>query len=224
MTEQNGSSYHSLTNGWFIIKIQGEAKVSPFFVFIYELFNMDKKLFKEIRNKLKFFEREKKHKYKENPLYRNKGNGQWGYYVNEDFGDVVNYMNEHNLTSLVDLGAGEGHIVELLNDMGYNAKGYEIEEELIDKYHENFSRNNVFQKDVMDITKEDIEDFQVIYMYQPFSDRTLLKKFLHRLINEMNVDQTIVYKDEKRIPNWFVSHLVKKEPIIYGYHEIFRIL
>ena len=59
---------------------------------------------------------------------------------------ALNYMKENGLTTLIDLGAGEGHPIELLNDLGFDAKGYEIEDELIDVNQERKLKEEILKQ------------------------------------------------------------------------------
>ena len=174
-----------------------------------------------IKRQLKQLDRQLNFK-RNKEIYHKKSNGQWGYYINPHFDQVVEYLNEKNLKKVIDLGAGEGHVIELLNDMGFQAKGYEIEDELIEQYHQKFNKDNIIKKDIMFLTTDDIKDFEVIYFYDPFRDLELKKNFLIYITNIVIPDQTIIYKHEKdRIKN-YLSEVTGLKTEVYHFLEIFR--
>jgi len=149
----------------------------------------------DYKRKIKQINRKNRETHTRESLYFNKGNGQWGYYLNVDIEKVIDYLNKNNLKTVVDLGAGEGHIVELLNEMGFQAKGYEIEDVLIENYNKEFGKGNVTKKDIMYLTVEDIKEFEVIYFYQPFKDIGLMDNFLTNLKNVMT-NQTYIFQSD----------------------------
>ena len=184
-----------------------------------------RKIIKDVRYKLAIHNASNNQKKKTNNLYFDKGNGQWGYVINMGFGAVLTYMMENNLKSLIDLGAGVGYSVEVSNDMGFKAKGYEIEDKFIEEHNNIFNNNNIIKKDIMTLKTQDIKDFAVIYIYQPFRDRTLMREFLNNLINILVSDQIILYKNDGVKPlndNPTLEEISNKKTEFYHELEVFK--
>lgn len=120
----------------------------------------------------------------------------YGYYINENFGAVVDYMIKKKKSSLVDLGAGAGHCLLLLHGMGYTVKGYEDDRMLIET-HIKLRGNNIEQKDIWNLTVEDIKDYQVIYFYQPFKSTVKMKKFIKLVLELKQKKQVVLYQPAK---------------------------
>lgn len=134
--------------------------------------------------------------------YQEKDNGEWGYVINNKFGDVVDYMLENDFTKIVDLGSGVGHGIELLHRMGFYARGYENEDILIQENNIVFGKklhSLIQNKNVMTLTTSDIKDFEVLYCWDPFKDEKLKKKFMHNLIDIMLPGQVILNKSVKEL-------------------------
>ena len=141
-------------------------------------------------------------------LYNNrgKGNGEWGYIINFHFGEVAAYMLENDFKTIIDLGAGVGHGIEILNLIGLEARGYENEDELIMENAKFFGKKltllggdeslTIRKKDIMSLTTNDIKEFEVIYFWQPFKDEILLNKFLINLFEIISPNQTILFKKD----------------------------
>jgi len=145
----------------------------------------------------------KPYRHKADNIYKDKGNGEYGYHINRYFGHVFSYMLEHNLNSIVDLGAGVGHGIEILKIFGYKVKGFENEDQLIQENANIFGKKvgmnkfgsvTIEKKDLRNLNKSDIEGFEIIYMWQPFKDKELLNSFLSKVINMIDSNQTILFR------------------------------
>jgi hypothetical protein len=170
-------------------------------------------------------------------LYKNKNNGEWGYCINLDFGEVATYMLENNLKTIIDLGAGIGHGIEILNTMGLQAKGYEIKDSLIKENAHFFGKKltmlganeslTIEKKDIMNLTKNDIKDFEVIYLWQPFKDKILLNKFFINLFKIISLNQIILFKKdnilkEKYVKEKYLQQFTDTKIEEYGSLEVFK--
>jgi hypothetical protein len=149
------------------------------------------------------------------------GGKEWGYYINPDFGDVVQYMVENDLNSFIDLGAGAGHIMEIMRLAGYKVRGYENEPALIEEYEATFlakhHNNFLFEKDIMTLSTEDIRGFEVLYAWQPFRDLSLLNIFIDKTISIMTPDQVFLLKVNNS--TWKSPENLIKNESIYIYKK-----
>ena len=142
-----------------------------------------------------------------------KNKGQFGYYFNSHLIDLLLFMWEYNLKSIVDLGAGVGHLIMILYEFGFSVGGYEIEKDLIlegIKIHQSHILENCLkEKDILILTKIDLRQFEVIYFWEPFSDERLVKKFVDNLISRMKKNQYIAYRQSGRIGDELIKYVEK---------------
>jgi len=124
-----------------------------------------------------------------------KNKGQWGYYITNNLYELMYELQKNNINSLFDLGAGVGHLVLLLNSFGINAKGIEIEEELVNR--SKLLINNITQNDIFNLTQNDMNKDESLYFWDPFYDKVLIEKFVKHLENIMIKDQLIVFQNVK---------------------------
>ena len=130
--------------------------------------------------------------------------GQWGYIANPNIESIKDFMISKNLTSIADLGCGNGMLLFILSLYRYignpsrftkpfinTFKGFEIEKELIEDGRKMFRLGDLVQKDILTLTKKDIEGIELIYFWEPLHERTLAKKFVKNLAKIVSEDQYI---------------------------------
>ncbi len=135
--------------------------------------------------------------------YENKGKsnvslynrGYYPYIANDDIGLVGIYMQKLGLKSVVDLGCGLGFGMLLLRDkFGVEVGGYELDSELLSKIPKK-DKHLFKEKNILDLTKDDIKDYQVIYFYDPIYNTESRKRFIDNLSNIMSEGQYLIFKD-----------------------------
>ena len=141
---------------------------------------------------------ERKEYSREEPLYYDKENGEWGYVINMQFHKVVDYMLARNLSSIVDLGAGIGDCLEICRKLGFKVKGYEIEDILVTRHLKEMTKVFVEKKDIWHLTNSDIQGYQVIYAWSPFKNEELKDQFINKVKEIMSNDQIFIYMEDKR--------------------------
>lgn len=130
-----------------------------------------------------------------NLCYRLKKNNQeFGYYISYDVYDIAVTLNKLKKTKVIDLGCGAGILMQILNTLGFRTKGFEIEDSLITRAR--FITNNIFKKDITEITTEDIKDYEVLYFWEPIPGDALSRKFVANLEKVMLPGQMIIYKPD----------------------------
>lgn len=117
--------------------------------------------------------------------------GQFGYYINKKMGSFIEKMLNHNIKSVMDLGAGYGHFVAVASKFLDYSCGIEIEEELISKSR---LTRDIEHKDIFDLTKEDVKEIEALYFYEPFHSKDLSEKFVEHLMLIMYEGQKIFYR------------------------------
>lgn len=135
-----------------------------------------------------------------NIIYQVKTNKQeYGYYMNENLFPVFEIFNSLNCKSLLDLGSGPGLMLKALKQVfnDCNFVGYDNEKIFVEDSKKLFY-TNVQQKNILTLKKEDVNDFEVLYFYEPFCTPYNLKnikceKFIKNLSKIMYVGQYIIY-------------------------------
>lgn len=156
---------------------------------------------------------------------KGKDNSEYGYYINQDFSRLAEILQVYKVKHLVDLGSGSGILLYVLSRYLYYTKftGYEIEETLI-----NFSnlylksrRITTYKKDLLKLTKKDLENFDCLYFWEPIYNKDLAKVFVNRLVTSMYPGQLIIYKCSGSI----LTHLIDSKAfskISENGYEIFK--
>lgn len=110
------------------------------------------------------------------------------YAPNFQFWEVIMYMIENNLNSIVDLGAGIGHNLEMCRRLGMTVRGYETDVRLI---HSAF--DFVTPLDVEQIKPEDIAGFDVVYAFGPTRNQKRNDEFVKHVRGILAPDQVFAY-------------------------------
>ena len=121
---------------------------------------------------------------------------QYGYYISKNVGYAILAMLKYDVKKVVDLGAGQGHVVRLFNQFGFEAKGFEIEKKLIKHSSNSFSLEH---RDILKMRKSTLEPYDAVFFYEPFASDKLAKKFAYHLANVMKEGQYIFYDQAGRI-------------------------
>ncbi len=135
-----------------------------------------------------------RYKIKNNNIdYTIKKNGEFGYYPNDNIIPIIKYIEKNDIKSFLDLGSGCGIFLKVLNQFtNVKVMGYEIEKKLVDL--SNLFQVPTLKKNIITLKKEDIQDYQVIYFWEPLYKKELAEKFANNLVNILSKDQIIIYK------------------------------
>ena len=98
-------------------------------------------------------------------------------------------MIQNNLSSIVDLGSGHGHVLEICRRLGWKVKGYEIDPLIVREAYD-----FVELKDVENIEEDHIYCFDMIYMYGPFMDDKKNIDFAEKIKSKMSPGQYFMYR------------------------------
>ena len=125
---------------------------------------------------------------------KNKGDnsGQYGYYITPvpHFHTILNLTKKYKITGIVDLGAGAGHFVSIMNTLGVRTRGIELEPTLVTLA--NALHSYVGSGDILKpILLRDNEN--AVYFYEPMFARELQEKFVKNLEESLNKGQYIIY-------------------------------
>jgi len=143
--------------------------------------------------------------------YQVKKNGEYGYYPNTHIIPIIKYIEENDIKSILDLGSGSGIFLKLLNQYtNVEVMGYENEKKLVDL--SNRFKVPTLKKNIITLKKQDIQDYQVIYFWEPLYDNKLAQKFANNLVNILSKDQIIIYKGAGSIGHYL--DLTKKLDIV----------
>lgn len=156
----------------------------------------------------------------------NPNKGQFGYYCNESPGTLYTLMQRLDKTRLLDLGSGLGlvlYVIDKISNHSIKVTGYEIEDLLIKIGNSLFLRTfgesiKIHKKDILKLTKKDLEDHEVIYFWEPFASEELQNLFAKNLINNMYPGQIIACKANQ---NWFNCKELKKLDSIEFRHSVY---
>jgi len=153
--------------------------------------------------------------YSENSLYYQpkQDKAEYGYYINDDLGDIIIALSKYELNQIIDLGCGPGHIISFLQTFGYKVKGFEIEDQLITDHKISHPRSGnygeipIIKKNILTLTTKDltIRDPEncAIYFYEPLTSNDYrdgkpnddhIKSFVSNLVKQMSKGQYILYK------------------------------
>lgn len=153
--------------------------------------------------------------------YTRKNNkDEFGYYFNNNIHEVIIFMKLLKLTSVLELGAGAGLAMNLFEIFGFQAKGFEIEDELIKEYSILFARNrsSIIKKDILTLTKPDFKidskPASIIYLWEPFSSSSLQKQFAELLVSKMYKGQYLAYRFESMASHQVLDKEIHEERFI----------
>lgn len=117
-----------------------------------------------------------------------KNKGQYGYYISNYPGCLLTLINEikklrgTDFINILDLGSGAGLLMKIISswDRGIVTKGYEIEDSLV-RYANYHGMCNTIKKDILTLTTTDLEKQDILYFWEPLSERKLAKQFVDNL-------------------------------------------
>lgn len=106
--------------------------------------------------------------------------------------NIINFINRKKSGNInfLDLGSGIGFIFKLM-PKNFTCVGYEIQDELIcigNKY-----KLNICKKNILELKKEDISNFDVIYIFEPLKNKKDCEIFTNNLIKIINNEQLLIY-------------------------------
>lgn len=143
---------------------------------------------------------------KEYKIGISKQNGEWGFIPTRNIVELASIMLDLKLDSkeikFVDLGSGPGTLLLCLSIFfdKMHFVGYDNESLFVDNigfldYPYNVKLDNVKleKKDLLRLTKIDIESADVFYMYEPFSNGKKAKDFVDNLVPLLKSGQIIIY-------------------------------
>lgn len=146
-------------------------------------------------------------------------NNSYGYYdTNVDkiiefitFCKYVQKSCNYSYINVIDLGCGTGKLLKYLeffrNDLFESIKGFEIQKELI-KIGTEIYNVNIKEKDLLQVNKYDFLTTNMVFLYEPFNEHEIAKKFITRLIpclrsnchiylNSIGIISSILAKDKR---------------------------
>jgi SAM-dependent methyltransferase len=137
----------------------------------------------------------------------------FGYYISRSVPDLYLLLRELKVKKFLDLGCGMGIILKMLwvlsgfdeENKGYlEVRGIEIDELLV-KYSLRVCGNGHFvrQGDILSLSKDDIKDADVIYMWEPFRSDEYIKKIHDDLYKLMEPNQRIIFNSSGRVGSYF---------------------
>jgi 2-polyprenyl-3-methyl-5-hydroxy-6-metoxy-1,4-benzoquinol methylase len=162
------------------------------------------------------------------PKHDGDNKGQFGYYPNSNVADILLFMKEYDLKTIMDLGAGAGILVHTLRRLGFKAYGMEIEDSLVEISNNiqgmNWDENSfVIKQDILTIASFDIQKYDCIYFWEPFYQRDLAKKFVENLSKSMKSGQYILYKRHGDIFNFLDIDVTFKKLPMYGVNDCYYV-
>jgi len=128
--------------------------------------------------------------YREKSKGPNKG--QYGYYINNQVEDIIFAIERLNINKTLDIGAGVGHVVAILRQLGFQIRGIENEPALFEKSR--LITSNIFLKDFFETTKGYMSYYDAFYFWEPVFDEKLAERFVKHLSEVVGKDTHILYK------------------------------
>jgi SAM-dependent methyltransferase len=122
--------------------------------------------------------------------------GQWGYFVSRDVYPLLKLLERYNISSLCDLGSGVGIFLRALRDFAWfnlNVTGFEIEPLFVEIANDYFDVRTL-KKNILLLKQEEIKEFEVLYIYEPFTSDEVRDNFFDNLLNIMVKGQLFFYK------------------------------
>jgi len=116
------------------------------------------------------------------PLRRTE-KGFWGNSVHDEVFELFNKIKLEKYKSFIDLGSGDGRVV-LIASLFTNAKGIEVDKELIEKSRQ-FNKELKLDAEFIhnDFYEYDIKDYDVVYS---FPDTSINSGLQEKLMKELN--------------------------------------
>lgn len=150
--------------------------------------------YKDILNKTDLFEKDKLYPGTENDRTQN-NNKYWGFHASE-YGilgvikSISKILNKNGIKKpkIIDIGCGIGNIIRATNMIGLDSYGIEINEDL-KKFHTGIK---VYYGDIFSKLNL-LQDKDIIYLYQPFRDDDIEKKFMSKIYNHTKQDVVVIY-------------------------------
>jgi hypothetical protein len=150
--------------------------------------------YQDIINKSDVFEKDKLYPKLDDDKTQNSGK-YWGFHAS-DYGvfGVINSIykilkkNGIKKPKIIDIGCGVGNIVRVSNMIGLDSYGIEINKDL-KKFHTDIKveYGNIFSKLNL------LQDKDIIYLYQPFRDDSIEKKFMKMIYDYTKEDVVVIY-------------------------------
>ena len=119
----------------------------------------------------------------------------WDYDINPHFNEVLQWMEDNDKTSILDLGAGLGDCLMAAKDVGHAVLGFENNPELLKD-----APKEIIEKDILKIVKKNLKGYEVIYSWEPFKHPVKAKKFIEMVFKKLHKGQVLIYKAQKHMP------------------------
>jgi trans-aconitate methyltransferase len=107
---------------------------------------------------------------------------------------LVAILKKNKIRSFIDLGCGAGVLLKILTMFipDISVKGVDNEETLV-QYCNKFMAFGTKKRNILSLKREDIESYQVIYFYEPFTSRSMAQRFVENLSKIVTEGQYIIY-------------------------------
>lgn len=132
------------------------------------------------------------------PAHHEKADKAFGYYMNQNSGELIVLLNRLKISHLLDLGSGPGFILESMARVGYSTgegriySGIENEKTLVEMANQEQKSMKVRFGDILKITEEDLKTVDGIYWWTPLIADPLCIKFAKNLIKILSAKQYVI--------------------------------
>jgi len=129
---------------------------------------------------------------------RYKEDKEFGYWVSQSGGQLLNIMERLDISRIIDLGCGCGYMLKAMRSVEpIEIFGYDNEQVLIDiacsKGTLSQSDQEFKLKDILTLKQSDIPQNSLIYWWEPIKDKELCEKFIDNICNISYPNQIIVF-------------------------------
>lgn len=147
----------------------------------------------------------------DNLHYTVKQNGEFGYYISSHAAfPLIQLLKHFGVTSMLDLGAGAGVLLYVMNciDQNIHLGGIENEKKLLQHaYSFGYSTAvEIWQGDILDLKPKDLNGFQSVYFWEPFKKEELAKQFADHLAKVLKKNTFVFYQPAGSIGNFLLQH------------------
>ena len=137
----------------------------------------------------------------------------FGYYLTRCVDRVYFCLQMLGAKSMVDLGCGMGIMIRILQEYGgsdIKYGGIELNQALCKVCRQmTLYDTKIKNKNLLDLTKDDVEKYDTLYMWEPIKDRKMGLQFVNNLVPLLHPNQTIILNSAGHI----IEHLRKHEEI-----------
>lgn len=135
----------------------------------------------------------------------------WNYIISNRWADVYILVHELGVNTFLDLGSGLGVGMFVCRGIGKTLGHREIQWNGIERYQElvdaaERSQIHTRCKDILDLTKKDIEKYDCIHMYEPATERDSAEKMVNHVVSILSPHQTILMVSTGNMAHFFDNH------------------